>query len=93
LLLKQQGDSWTGKVDEMFVELDESGATLAKVSDVKEFEFAATERARYETQGLAWQMAIPLVEGAKKLTIVVRDTASGNIGSLSVPLAERVPGS
>ena len=85
LSLTERGSGWAGKVEEMFVELGASGETLAKVSDVKEFEIPGATRAQYDAQGLTWPMSIPLAEGAARITIVVRDAKTGHVGSLTVP--------
>jgi len=84
LLAKNEG--WTGKVDEMFVELSAQGRTLGKVSDTKKFEFAEANRADYEQKGVAWPLSIPIASETAKLAIIVRDTQSGRVGSLTVPL-------
>ncbi len=80
------GDVETGRIDEMFLELNEAGGTLAKVSDTKDFEFNEAARRQYEQSGVSWPISIPLVDGAAKLAIVVRDSATGKVGSLSVPI-------
>jgi VWFA-related protein len=86
LSLKARGEAWTGRVDELFVELNEQGRTLAKVSDTKQFEFASASRGSYENEGITWPFSIPLMDGAAKMAIVVRDGKTGHIGSLTVPL-------
>jgi hypothetical protein len=86
LSLAEKAGGWTGKVQETFVEVNESGSTLAKISDVKEFEVTTANRARYDSQGVAWPFSIPLVDGATRVTIIVRDTVTGHVGSLTIPL-------
>jgi VWFA-related protein len=87
LALTEQAGSFKGKVEEMFVELNEAGRSLAKISDVKDFEFTAATREHYDSAGVTWPFTVPLVEGATKLAIIVRDSGTGRIGSLTVPLA------
>jgi hypothetical protein len=70
----------------MFVEVNEDGETLAKISDTKEFEVPAGGRARFDSEGVAWPLSLPLIPGAKKITIVLRDRATGHVGSLTVPI-------
>jgi VWFA-related protein len=84
--LTEHGADWTGKVEETFIEQDRSGNTLGKVSDIREFELTPVDRARYETEGVAWPFTLPLADGAVKVTIIVRDSKTGRTGSLSVPL-------
>jgi hypothetical protein len=45
-----------------------------------------TQRQSFDRNGALMAQAIPLVPGAVKLSIIVRDTASGHAGSLSLPL-------
>jgi VWFA-related protein len=86
LSLKPQAAGWNGKVEETFVELDESGNTLAKLSDIKVFEVSTTGRAHYDSHGVTWPFSMPLMPAAQKLSIIIRDSASGHVGSLTVPL-------
>jgi VWFA-related protein len=80
------GSAWIGRIDEMFVEVNDNGETLAKISDTKEFEVSAASRPHFESEGVAWRLSLPLIPGAKKITIILRDRATGHVGSLSVPL-------
>jgi len=50
-----------------------------------EQDFAAT-LTPFDRNGALMAQAVPLVPGAVKLSIIVRDTASGLAGSLSLPL-------
>jgi len=86
LSLKQQGSGWTGKVEEIFLEMNENGNTLTEVSDTRAFEVTGADRVHYDSQGVAWPQSIPLMQGATKLKIVVRDSKTGHVGSLTVPL-------
>jgi hypothetical protein len=88
LSLQEQDAKWTGKVDELFVELNDAGRTLAKISDTKAFEFTALDRAHYNTVGVTWPMSIPLMPGTAKLAIIIRDKTTGHIGSLTVPMTK-----
>ncbi len=86
LSLKENSAGWTGQIEETFMELNASGATLSKASDTKEFHVTRESRASYDTQGIAWPQSLPLIPGATKIAIVVRDAKSGRVGSLTVPL-------
>jgi len=88
LSLKEQGTGWTGKVEETFVEQDVTGNTLTKVSDTKEFGVTAANRARYDSEGVAWPISMPLAQGATRVRIVVRDSKTGHVGSLTIPLPQ-----
>jgi VWFA-related protein len=86
LSLSERPDGWAGSVEETFIETNDTGATLAKVADKKDFDIPAAARARFDADGVAWPSSIPLVGGAVKVTIVMRDIKSGRTGSLTVPL-------
>lgn len=86
LSLSEQPGGWKCSLEEAFIERDEAGATLAKISDTKAFEVTSATRARFDSEGVGWPMSLPLAEGAKKIAIVVRDTKTGHTGSLNVPL-------
>jgi hypothetical protein len=86
LSLTAEGSGWTGKVEEMFVEQNANGNTLSKISDTKTFGVSAAQRAVFDSNGVAWSISIPFVEGATKIVMVVRDSKTGRVGSLSVPL-------
>jgi hypothetical protein len=86
LSLRERPGGWTGKIEETLVEQNASGNTLSKLSDVKEFEITTANRAKFDSQGIAWPLSIPLAPGATKITLVVRDSETGHVGSLIVPL-------
>jgi VWFA-related protein len=86
LTIKQGGSVCTGKVDEMFLLLDASGKQLAKVSDTREFQFPEEARAHYTSEGVALEQTLPLVGGASRLSVIIRDAATGKLGSLTVSL-------
>ena len=86
--LQEKNGGWVGNVDELFVELNDVGNTLGRVSDKKEFDVATGSRESYERNGVSWPMQIPLAAGATKISIVVRDDKSGRLGSVTVPLAD-----
>jgi len=76
-------------VEETFVEVNETGATLSKVSDTKEFDVSLANRATFDARGVTWPVSMPLMPGATKITVVVRDSKTGHVGSLTVPLPLR----
>ena len=52
LSLSERAGGWTGDVEEIFVQTNASGNTLAKVSDNnKGFEMTAAQRAGFDSQG------------------------------------------
>jgi len=86
LSLQEKPGGWTGQIEETFMELNASGATLSKASDTKEFHVTRESRASFDSQGVAWPQSLPIIPGAARIMIVVRDSKSGRVGSLTVPL-------
>jgi VWFA-related protein len=91
LTLKPSGNAWSGKIDQLFVERAQDGKVLAKVSNSGQFEVSEKTRARYDAGAMAIATSIRLMEGAVNLHIIVRDAATGRIGSLTVPLKSLSP--
>jgi hypothetical protein len=79
---------WVGQIEEMFVQFNEEGHEVGRQSDKKRFEIPAALRSSFDRSGVTLTETVPMVAGAVKLTIIVRDTASGRTGSLTVPLAQ-----
>jgi hypothetical protein len=90
LSLRQNPGGWTGKVEEMFIQLNAMGREVARISETKVFQIDAAYKPTFDVQGGKLTQAIPLAPGAVKLSIVVRDTASGRMGSLTIPLDKLV---
>jgi len=59
---------------------EQPGGRVGKVIEKKEFELDGAN------VSVEWPLSIPLAEGVTRLTIVVRDSKSGHVGSLAVPL-------
>ncbi len=88
LKLNQTGDISVGKFDEMFLELDEAGHQLGKISDTQELQIPESQLAAITSRGVVLTKTIPLAEGTSRLSIIVRDTATGQVGRLTVPLVK-----
>ena len=88
LSMVKKGEGWAGQIEEMFVEFDEAGNEVGRQSDKKHFEITAAQKPKFDAMGMTLPQTIPMAAGAVKLRIIVRDTASGRTGSLTVPLAE-----
>ncbi|MDE3197160.1 MAG: hypothetical protein KGN84_12495, partial [Acidobacteriota bacterium] len=86
LTLKAQKAGESGEVQELFVQMNDSGATLARISDQKEFDISAKGEAPVLSGGVPWSVSLPLMPAATRLAIVIRDSASGRVGSLTIPL-------
>jgi hypothetical protein len=91
LSLRSKDGVWSGKLEEMFIQTNAAGQPVAKMGDSREFLVKGTSAAPLGLDVVALQKEIALVEGATRLLVVLRDSDSGRIGSLSIPLAQLRP--
>ncbi len=91
LSIAKSAAGWTGKIEELFVELNGAGRQVGRIAGKTQFEVPIARKAKYDVQGMAFSQTMRLAEGATKLLIVVRDTASGRTGSLTASLGDIVP--
>ena len=85
LTLAQAGGAWNGKLEELFVEKKDSGE-LASVRQMEAFHIQPGGKADYDHRGRILTQTMRYVTGATKLVIVIRDSATGRTGSLTIPL-------
>lgn len=85
LTLAQAGGAWNGKVEELFIEKNDS-RTLASVRQMETFHIKPEGKADYDHRGKIRTQTMRYVTGATKLVIVIRDSATGRTGSLTIPL-------
>lgn len=85
--LKPEGGAWVGGVDETFLETNERGNAIAKVTDSRQFTIPRAARPGFDSEGIGWPQSIPVVEGTVTVTVIIRDSQSGHTGSLTIPMA------
>jgi hypothetical protein len=86
--LQQQGERWDGKLDVLLIQKDAQGRQYNGRDDTIEMQL---KRERYDLvnkDGLTYRQVIEKNTRATQLRIVVRDAASGSIGSVTVPFRE-----
>jgi len=86
LSMAKSGDGWAGQIEEIFVFFNEAGHEVGRQSDKKRFEITAAQKPRFDSTGVTLMLKVSMTAGAVRLRIIVRDTASGRTGSLTVPL-------
>jgi hypothetical protein len=74
-----------GKVEELFIEKNDTGGELARVRQTCGFHIGASGKADFDARGAILTQEMRLAAGATKLIVVVRDSASGRTGSLTIP--------
>jgi hypothetical protein len=89
LTLTQNADRWTGTVDMVFVQKDEHGKDYGSgIADTINLNLVKESYLRMLKTGMIYQRQFTREERAKTLRIVVRDTPSGSVGSVSIPLEQ-----
>jgi hypothetical protein len=91
LSIDKTADGWTGRIEELFLELNAAGRQVGRITAKTQFEVPIARKAKFDAQGPSLRQTMRLAEGATKLLIVVRDTASGRTGSLTASLDGVVP--
>jgi hypothetical protein len=88
LLPRDNGSAF--KVSRMVAEMDARGVTLAEAQDSKEFVVPATSLDAIRRDGIQihWEQELPLMTGAATVRVIVRDKATGQAGTLTVPVGE-----
>ncbi len=83
--LEPQGDRWAGKLDFLFVEKDAHGEQGYGVDDTMSLELRRDNYDKVQREGLMYHRVLPRNAGAKEVRVVVRDAATGAIGSITAP--------
>lgn len=86
LSLLKSPRGWTGQVDELFIEFNAAGREVGRVNGTGHFDVPSDARETFDTDGATLTQNLQLPADAVKLSIIVRDTSSGRVGSLTVPL-------
>ncbi|HXM41324.1 MAG TPA: VWA domain-containing protein [Bryobacteraceae bacterium] len=86
ILLDPQGGRWAGKLDLLFVEKDAHGAQTYGVDDTMALELKQQSYDRIQKEGLVYHRVLPATGQASEIRVVVRDTSTGAVGSITAPL-------
>jgi len=85
----KEGDRWKAQVDVVYIQKDEHGRMPRPgVTDTLSLAFTEENYAKARKDGLIRQRVLPRQPGAIALRVVVRDAASGSIGSLTIPFSQ-----
>lgn len=91
--MQRKESHWTGTVQSVFLQLNGAGHVLQADDRTfhPDFDAATYERALHV--GITDIRQVRLLQNAEQLCIVMRDLATGNIGSIYLPLARYFPDS
>ena len=86
---RKEGDRWKAELDIVYVQKDEHGRIQGDgVTDNLSLALTDANYAKVVKEGLIRQRRFPRQSGGVSLRIVVRDVASGSIGSLTIPFSQ-----
>lgn len=86
--LEHQSDRWVGRLDVLFLQRDDAGNQYNGLDDTINLKLTADNYAKFVKNGFVFNKIVNRSDRAKTIRIVVRDSASGAIGSITVPLAK-----
>jgi len=81
-----QNDRMHCKVDVFFVQKNDRGNQFNGKDDTITLDLTKENYTKVMSAGLSYHQVVPLVPQATQLRVVVRDDASGTLGSVTVPL-------
>jgi len=88
---RQENGYWIGAVDTAFVEVDESGKIVASTVQPFPLHLDNETYQRLLKQGLTYSNEMLMVPGATQVRVILRDSSTGKIGSVDIPLAQYFP--
>lgn len=77
---------WVGELDVMYMELDANDAVLNATHNEVKLDFTPEQFQKISNEGMQLNATLPSLANASVLAIILRDAASGAIGSLHIPL-------
>ena len=86
--MQEQAEHWVGRLDVLFIQRDNTGNQYNGLDDTINLNLGADNYAKFMKNGFVFSKIIDREERAKTIRIVVRDSASGAIGSITVPFAK-----
>lgn len=85
--LREARGRWLGRVDVVMIFLDEAGGSKGGGEESVALDLSAADREAAMASGFNYRQALPVVEGAKRLVIAVRDVPTGRVGTVRIDLA------
>jgi hypothetical protein len=86
--LQPQDDRWVGRLDVLFVQRDDRTGQATTVGDVIDLNLREANYQKLQKDDLVYSKILERSARARNLRIVVRDAASGAVGSVTVPMAQ-----
>jgi VWFA-related protein len=88
---RQAEGHWKGRVETVYVLLDEKGKILNAPAETIDLVFTPERYEQVQKAGLSKTKIVPMVAGAIELRVLLVDKTSGSIGAVSIPLKAYFP--
>jgi VWFA-related protein len=79
---------WVGKIELVIVNLSSTGHNLKGFDQTREFSFLPSTYERIEGEGLGFPLSLRIPADTERIRLVVRDSPSGAMGSVTIPVSE-----
>jgi len=79
---------WVGKIELVIVNLSPTGHNLKGFDQTREFRFLPSTYERIEREGLGFPLSLRIPADTERIRLVIRDSPSGAMGSVTIPLSE-----
>ena len=88
LSLQPNGERWVGRLDLLFIQKDESGRQYGGLDDRLDLNLTEANYQKLMKEGLVYKKTLKTEAKASQLRVVVRDSASGSLGSVTIPFRD-----
>jgi VWFA-related protein len=90
--MEQNNGFWTSTLQTAFLQLNQRGEIIQGLDETLQVSLPSLAYEQALKDGLRNTRHVRILPGAAELCVVLRDPSSGNLGSLSIPLAKYLPG-
>ena len=88
LSLQPNGQRWVGRLDLLFIQKDQAGRQYGGLDDRLDLNLAEANYQKVMKEGLVYKKTLATEAKASQLRVVVRDSASGSLGSVTIPFRD-----
>jgi len=88
--LQPTGDKWVGRLDLLFIQKDEAGHQYGGQDDRLDLNLRRDNYDKLIKEGLVYRKTLTFDPKANQLRVIVRDGASGTMGSVTIPFRDLI---
>ena len=88
--LQPSDDRWTGRLELVFIQKDDAGRQYGGQDDRVDLNLTRVNYDKLVSEGLVYKKPLNMEVKATQLRVIVRDSASGTMGSVTIPFRDLV---